>query len=44
MSLYALSFKSAAVLTKYVNDNTIPQANIQTISVVNDLWYLFWWA
>jgi len=44
MSLFQQAFRSAADLAKYVNDNTIPQANIQSIKDVDGQWYLFWWA
>jgi len=44
MSLFEQSFGSAALLAKFVNDNAIVQANVQTIFTVNGQWYLFWWA
>lgn len=36
------SFGSASDLTQYVNDNTIPQANIVAIRHVDGRWWLFW--
>lgn len=31
-------------LTKFINDNAITQANIQTIEFENGTWFLFYWA
>lgn len=34
-------FSRADLLVKYVNDNTIPQANIVAIRALDGQWYLF---
>jgi len=44
MSMYVEAFNSAGALKDFVNDNTIAQANISSISHVNGQWYLFYWA
>ena len=44
MDLYQQYFATAAELVKYVNDNTIAQANIANITTRDGGWYLFWWA
>ena len=37
----AVNFATADDLTTYVNDGSIPQADIVTIMVVGGRWYLF---
>jgi hypothetical protein len=37
----AISFETAALLAKYVVDNTIPQANIVAIQPLAGRWFLF---
>ena len=44
MSLYVMSFGSPNELVVHVNDNAIPQADIQKITDLAGRWYLFWWA
>lgn len=44
MSLFVRRFGSPGELATYVNDNTIPQANIQRIIALDSGWYLYWWA
>lgn len=44
MTFYQMSFGSASDLADYVNDQSIVQANIQTILEKDGRWYLFWWA
>lgn len=36
-------FNSAGELNDYVNDNSVPQADIQQIVFANGLWYIFHW-
>ena len=44
MDLYVNKFASPAALAAYVNNETIPQANIQAILCRDSMWILFWWA
>ena len=44
MSLFVITFDGPNNLVVYVNDNVIPQANIQKIEQLDGRWYLFWWA